>query len=151
MPSERKPRPVGINHVSIEVGNIAEAVQFYGRLMQIDVFDADDERADFSMGDQFLAFTLGRHQPDDVERHFGLVVDDRELFREALLAIGVEPLPGRFLSFVDPWGNRIEVVGYSNIKFTKAANVLRGMKMADLTKNDHAKTQLSNAGMEETG
>ena len=40
---------------------------------------------------------------------------------------GIQPLPGPFLDFLDPWGNRIEIVGYDNVQFTKAPNVLRGM------------------------
>jgi lactoylglutathione lyase len=34
----------------------------------------------------------------------------------------------------DPWGNRIEIVGYDNVQFIKASNVLRGMGLAHLTK-----------------
>jgi hypothetical protein len=40
---------------------------------------------------------------------------------------GVKPLPGRFLDFLHPLGNRIEIVGYDNIQFTKAPDVVRGM------------------------
>ena len=58
---------------------------------------------------------------------FGLVVDDKEAVRKALAAAGVKALPGRFLDFLDPWGNRIEIVGYDNIQFTKAPHVLKGM------------------------
>jgi lactoylglutathione lyase len=38
-------------------------------------------------------------------------VDDKEAVRAALAAAGVKVLPGRFLDFLDPWGNRIEIVG----------------------------------------
>jgi hypothetical protein len=34
------------------------------------------------------------------------------------------------LDFYDPWGNRVEIVGYEGIQFSKAPNVLRGMGMA---------------------
>ena len=60
------------------------------------------------------------------------MVDDKEAVRKALAEAGIEPLPGRFLDFLDPWGNRIEIVGYDNIQFTKAPNVLRGMGLSDL-------------------
>ena len=57
------------------------------------------------------------------------------------------PLPGRFLDFRDPWGNRIEIVGYDNIQFTKAPNVLRGMGLAHLSKNKSAIKELKDKGM----
>jgi hypothetical protein len=99
------------------------------------------------LGDQFLALQKGRKQPADDGRHFGLVVDDKEAVREALAAAGIKPLPGPFLDFRDPWGNRIEVVGYDNIQFTKAPNVLRGMGLAHLSKNKKAIKELAEKGM----
>ena len=57
------------------------------------------------------------------------------------------PLSGPFLDFLDPWGNRIEIVGYDNIQFTKAPHVLRGMGLAHLAKNDKAIKELSDKGM----
>jgi catechol 2,3-dioxygenase-like lactoylglutathione lyase family enzyme len=147
MSNERKARPVGVNHVSIEVESIPLALEFYGRLLDLVIEEADDTMANIAMGDQFIALTAGRHQSPDRVRHFGLVVDDKELFRATLLKERITPLPGRFLGFLDPWGNRVEVIEYTNIMFTKAENVLRGMKMDDLEKNEHARTQLANAGM----
>ena len=44
---------------------------------------------------------------------------------------GIETLPGQFLDFIDPRGNRIEIV-YDNVRFTKAPNVLRGIEVAGL-------------------
>jgi hypothetical protein len=99
------------------------------------------------LGDQFLALQKGRTQAADDGRHFGLVVDDKEAVRKALIAAGVEVLPGRFLDFRDPWGNRIEIVGYDNIQFTKAPNVLRGMRLAHLAKNEGAIKELTEKGM----
>jgi hypothetical protein len=52
-----------------------------------------------------------------------------------------------FLDFGDPWNNRIEIVSYDNIQFTKAPNVLRGMGLAQLTKNESAKKELAEKGM----
>jgi hypothetical protein len=79
------------------------------------------------LGDQFIALQKGRRQSADEGRHFGLVVDDKEAARRALSDTGVTTLDGGFLDFHDPWGNRIEIVGYDNIQFTKAQKVLRGM------------------------
>jgi hypothetical protein len=90
------------------------------------------------LGDQFLARQKGRTQPPDDGRHFGLVVDDKDAVRKALTDAGIKPLPGPFLDFLDPWGNRIEIVSYENVQFTKAPNVLRGMGLAHLSKNEQA-------------
>ena len=56
-------------------------------------------------------------------------------------------IEGPFLDFRDPWGNRIEIVDYGSIQFTKAPNVLRGMGLDHLTKSDSAKQQLTDKGM----
>ncbi len=99
------------------------------------------------LGDQFLALQKGRKQPSDDGRHFGLVVDDKEAVRQAMAEAGVEALPGQFLDFRDPWGNRIEIVGYDNIQFSKAPNVLRGMKLTHLSKTPQAIKELTEKGM----
>jgi lactoylglutathione lyase len=99
------------------------------------------------LGDQFLALQKGRTQPPDEGRHFGLVVDDKEAVRKALAEIGIKPLQGRFLDFLDPWGNRIEIVAYDNIQFSKASNVLRGMGLAHLSKNKDAIKELAAKSM----
>ena len=99
------------------------------------------------MGDQFLALGEGRRQPPDEHRHLGLVVDDKEAVREALLEAGVEILSGRGLDFRDPWGNRIQVVDYREIQFTKAPEVLRGMDLAGLEKTEAALDELRRKGM----
>ena len=130
--SER-PRPVGINHVALEVGDIDEALAFYGELFDLEVEERSDSAAFVQMGDQFIALMRGRSQPPDRARHFGLVVDDKEATRRALEAAGVEILPGRFLDFLDPWGNRVQVVQYDQIRFTKTAEVLRAMGLDELT------------------
>ena len=123
----RKARAVGFNHVALEVGDIEEALAFYGRLFDFKLRGKSDTSAFIDLGDQFLALQKGRTQAADEGRHFGLVVDDKEAVRKALAAAGIDALPGRFLDFLDPWGNRIEIVGYDNVQFTKAPNVLRGM------------------------
>jgi lactoylglutathione lyase len=147
MAEARKARAVGFNHVAIEVGDIDEALAFYGRLFELKLRGKSKDSAFIDLGDQFLALQKGRRQPADDGRHFGLVVDDKEAVRAALAAAGVKPLSGRFLDFLDPWGNRIEIVGYDNIQFTKASNVLRGMGLSHLTKNDQALKELSDKGM----
>ena len=147
MAEARKARAVGFNHVALEVGDIEEALAFYGRLFSFEMRSKSDVDAFIDLGDQFIALQKGRKQPSDDGRHFGLVVDDKEAVRRALAEAGVAVLPGPFLDFLDPWGNRIEVVGYANIQFTKAPHVLRGMGLAHLEKNAAAIKELTEKGM----
>lgn len=147
MANARKARAVGFNHVAIEVGDIEEALAFYGRLFEFKLRGKSADSAFIDLGDQFVALQKGRQQAADDGRHFGLVVDDKEAVRAALTEVGVEILPGRFLDFRDPWGNRIEIVGYDNIQFTKAPNVLRGMGLSHLSKNQKAIKELADKGM----
>lgn len=134
MAPSARPRVVGFNHVALEVGDIDEALAFYGLLFRFELRGKSDSMAFIDLGDQFIALQKGRRQPADDSRHFGLVVDDKEAAREALEAAGVTLIDGPFLDFRDPWGNRVEIVGYDNIQFTKAPNVLRGMGLMHLSK-----------------
>ena len=147
MPESKKARAVGFNHVALEVGDIEAALDFYTRIFDFELRSKSDTAAFIDLGDQFIALQKGRTQPADDGRHFGLVVDDKEAVRKALADTGVKPLPGRFLDFLDPWGNRIEIVGYANVQFTKAPNVLRGMGLSHLSKNETAIKELTDKGM----
>src|SRR5262245_17321332 len=143
----RKARAVGFNHVALEVGDIEEALAFYSRLFEFKLRGKSKTSAFIDLGDQFLALQKGRTQPADEGRHFGLVVDDKGAVREALADAGSKPLPGPCLDFLDPWGNRIEIVGYENTQFTKAPNVLRGMGLTHLSKNEQAIKELTEKDM----
>ena len=147
MPVGNKARAMGLNHIALEVGNIDEALAFYGRLFDFELRGRSESSAFIDLGDQFLALQTGRRQAADDGRHFGLVVDDKDAVHRALLAAGVQVLPGPFLDFLDPWGNRIEIVAYDNVQFTKAQNVLRGMGLTHLRKNDEAIKELAQKGM----
>ena len=147
MAEPEKVRVVGLNHVALEVGDIEEALAFYGRLFTFELRGKSATMAFIDLGDQFIALQKGRKQPADDGRHVGLVVEDKEAVRSALKAAGVAVLGGRFLDFLDPWGNRIEIVGYDNIQFTKAPNVLRGMGLSHLSKNESARKELADKGM----
>ena len=112
---QRKARAVGINHVAIEVGDIDEALAFYGGFIDFEIESRSETAAFIYFGDQFINFALGRSQSPDERRHFGIVVDDKELARETLQKMGVVFLGGRFLDFLDPWGNRVEITTYAKI------------------------------------
>jgi catechol 2,3-dioxygenase-like lactoylglutathione lyase family enzyme len=138
---------VGVNHVVLEVGDLDAALEFYGRLFDLRLRARGETNAFVDMGDQFIQFSLGKTQGPDDKRHFGLVVDDREPVRRALADMGVELIAR--MNFRDPWGNRIEIVGYEDIQFTKAPHILRGMDLDGLGKTEDAKAQLAEKGMAE--
>ncbi len=153
MTEATKPRLVGINHVAIEVGDIDAALEWYGRLFAFTLRGKGERNAFIDMGDQFINMTLMPHpEAQEVERrHIGLVVDDRSRILELAKAAGARMVEGQFLDFLDPWGNRLEIIEYSNIQFTKAPHVLRGMGLA-LDKNEKARRELADKGMvEEAG
>jgi predicted enzyme related to lactoylglutathione lyase len=140
-------RLVGLNHVALEVGDVDEALAFYGRIFDFTLRGRGRAMAFLDMGDQFLALSSGRRQPADEHRHVGLVVDDKEAVRSALVEAGVEIVPGRGLDFRDPWGNRIEIVDYRDVQFTKAPWILRGMGIGGLEKSAAAIAELEAKGL----
>ena len=142
-----RPRLVGVNHVALEVGNVDEALAFYGGIFELTLRGRAGRMAFVDMGDQFIALGEGRTQVPDDHRHLGLVVDDKDATRRALEEAGAEILPGRGLDFRDPWGNRIQVVDYRDIQFTKTDDVLRGMGLTGLGKSDRALEELRRKGL----
>ena len=147
MAGKKKARAIGFNHIALEVDDIDEALAFYGGFVDFNLRSKSETAAFIDLGDQFINFAAGRRQGPDEGRHFGLVVDDKAAARAALEDMGVEILSGRFLDFLDPWGNRVEIIGYDNIQFTKAPHVLRGMGLADLQKTEKAIRELTEKGM----
>ena len=143
-------RLVGINHVALEVGDIDEALDFYGRFFELELRGRGPGMAFIDMGDQFIALMQSGAQEPDRARHFGLVVDDKEQARRALLDAGVDVPRGRSLDFHDPWGNSVQVVQYNKVQFTKTDAVLRGMGL-ELGKTEQALAELSAKGLAEPG
>jgi catechol 2,3-dioxygenase-like lactoylglutathione lyase family enzyme len=121
-----RPRLVGINHVALEVGDLEEALSFYGGIFELEL----------------------RGRVPGMAFHLGLVVDDKEAVRAALQGAGAEILPSRGLDFRDPWGNHIQVVQYGDIQFTKATRVLQGMGLEDLEKSPQALRELREKGLD---
>ena len=143
-------RLIGVNHIALEVGDdLDEALAFYGRLFEFELRGRIDNRMAFlDMGDQFIALSSGRAQPPDDSRHFGLVVDDLALVRAALEREGVEELPGRGLDFLDPWGNRVQVVAYDEIQFERSPGVKRKLGIDTLGKTDSTRAEIAERGLE---
>ena len=140
-----KPKLVGINHVALQVEDLEAAVEFYTALFQATAIDRSEHDAAFlEIGDQFLAlFERGSREE---EAHFGLVVEDKEAARRALEQAGVEILPGHRLDFHDPSGNRVQVVQYDQIQFTKTDGILEAMGVSP-EKTESALTELRAKGL----
>jgi catechol 2,3-dioxygenase-like lactoylglutathione lyase family enzyme len=141
-------RLVGINHVALEVGDIDDALAWYGRFFEFELRGRAGPRMAFiDMGDQFIALAAGRSQPVDDDRHFGLVVDGKESVRAALRDAGVAVQPSGSLDFDDPWGNHVQVVDYRDIQFTKTPGVLHAMSLDGLDKTDAAQREIRERGL----
>ena len=133
-----KARAIGINHVDLEVGDIDKAFAFYGRFLDFEIANRNENVAFISFGDRFISFSNGCRQGPDDNRHLGIAVDDKDLVRRTWEELGAEILGGRFLDFLDPWGARVEITTYTNIRFSKADQVLLGTGFGHLWKTDQA-------------
>jgi catechol-2,3-dioxygenase len=141
-------RLVGINHIALEVGDVDDALAWYGRFFEFELRGRAGPRMAFiDMGDQFIAVAAGRSQSPDEGRHFGLVVDDKEAARAALQEAGVNVQRSGSLDFEDPWGNHVQVVDYRDIQFTKTPEVLRAMKLDGLGKSEAAQREIRERGL----
>jgi lactoylglutathione lyase len=141
-------RLVGINHIALEVGDVDDALAWYGRFLEFELRGRSGGRMAFiDMGDQFIALSAGRSQPPDESRHFGLVVDDKEAVRAALGEAGVSVRPSGSLDFQDPWGNHVQVVDYRDIQFSKTPAVLRAMDLDGLGKSEAAQREIRDRGL----
>ena len=139
-----KAKPVGINHVALEVGDLEQALEFYGRLFELSLRGRSGRMAFVDIGDQFLALAEGRSQGPDGHRHFGLVVDDKQRALDAAREAGAEVQGNRVR---DPWGNNFDVVAYEEVQFTKAAEILEGMGLQGLEKTEEAREELRAKGL----
>jgi hypothetical protein len=137
-------RLVGINHVAVQVGNLDEMIEFLGKLVDgIELRGRSGGMAFVDLGDQFIA--LERAAEPVAAGHYGLVVDDQaEVVRRAGEA-GARLIGGH--DFLDPWGNRWQVVDYRDVQFTKTDRVLEGMGLAPLRKSDRALSELRSKGL----
>jgi catechol 2,3-dioxygenase-like lactoylglutathione lyase family enzyme len=137
---------VGINHIALEVGDIDEALEWYGKFFEFELRGRGRSMAFIDMGDQFIALARDTTPHSDRARHFGLVVDDKEAVRRALVDAGVSVSRPPSLDFRDPWGNNVQVVDYRDIQFTKTPDVLRAMGL-ELEKSERALAELRDKGL----
>src|SRR5688500_12091260 len=143
-----KPRLVGINHVALEVGDLDAALDFYARVFDFELRGRIPGMAFLDMGDQFLALSEWRRGPPDADRHFGLVVDDKEAPRRRLAAEGLDVRPSGGLDFSAPWGNFVQVVDYREIQFMKTGEILRILGLDGMDKTAEALRELREKGIE---
>ncbi len=139
-------RAIGINHVALEVGDIGEALVWYGRFLEFALRGRRETMAWIDLGDQFLALSSGRRQAADDGRHFGLVVDDKEAVRATLAGAGIDVAPSGGLRFADPWGNQVEIVDYRDVQFTKVPAILAKLAPEGLEKTPAALEELARKG-----
>ena len=99
------------------------------------------------MGDQFLALSRTEGVTPAIERHFGLVVDDKAKTEELAIEAGYDLVEGMGVTLRDPWGNLVQIVDYREVQFSKTPAVLAGMGLADLEKNASAIAELEEKGM----
>ena len=137
-------RLVGINHVAIEVGDVDEALELYGRIFDFRLRGRSAGMAFIDMGDQFIALARGRTQPPDTHRHIGIVVEDKQA---ALAAAREAGLAVRGNDVLDSWGNFLQIVEYAEVQFTKAPDILDGMGLGQLEKTEQAHAELREKGL----
>ena len=139
------PRAIGINHVALDVGSVGEALEFWQALFPgLKLRSRSRRMAFIDLGDQFIALFEQHVEPRNEHRHFGLVVDDVEAVLAAARERGAS-IRGNNVS--DPWGNRFDVVAYSDVQFTKVEAVLRAQDAAGLKKSEAALTELREKGI----
>jgi catechol 2,3-dioxygenase-like lactoylglutathione lyase family enzyme len=138
------PNLVGINHLAVPVRDVDEMLAFLGEIFEdVKLRGRPGGMAFVDMGDQFIALeSVGKGQtPGQVPGgHIGLVVDDREETVRRARDAGAQMVGGH--DFLDPSGNRWQVVDYSDIQFTKAPRILEGMGLSGLNKSERALGEL---------
>jgi len=142
----RMPKAIGINHVALDVGSVDEALDFWRSLFpELQLRSRSETMAFIELGDQFIALFEHEVEPRREHRHFGLVVDDAAAVIAAAAELGASV---RGHNVGDPWGNRFDVVAYSDVQFTKAEAVLLAQNAADLGKSEAALAELRQKGIE---
>lgn len=142
-------RALGVNHIAFEVEDLDQALDWYGRYFDFELRGRRGGMAWIDLGDQFLALSEGGPHAPDQGRHVGLVVDDKEALRAALLEAGERISRQGSLRVRDPSGNQLEIVDYRDVQFSKTPAVLRAMGAGDLEKHASALAELRAKGIED--
>lgn len=140
-------RALGVNHIALEVHDLDQTLEWWGRWFRFELRGRRPRMAWIDLGDQFIALTEGGPEVPDRGRHVGLVVDDKEALRAALLAAGEPVAVSGSLRMRDPSGNLLEIVDYRDVQFTKTPTVLRALGVAGLAKTPAALEELRAKGL----
>jgi catechol 2,3-dioxygenase-like lactoylglutathione lyase family enzyme len=105
----------GVNHIAIDVDDVAKAVAFYSDVFNLEKLDEGEGDAFFKLGEhQFLAMFEVDELRASSTRHFGLMVRDEAQIAEVRDKLtneyGISLIPGFRCDFIDPFGNRVQVV-----------------------------------------
>lgn len=105
----------GCNHVAITVDDIERAVAFYEDVFNLERLDEGEGDAFFRLGEhQFLAMFKVDEVPPDTHKHFGIIVRDEHQLAEVRDKLtgkyGLKLIPPFRCDFIDPFGNRVQVV-----------------------------------------
>lgn len=105
----------GCNHIAIEVDDVKKAVAFYQDVFGLEKLRGGEGDAFFKLGEhQFLAMFEVKERRPTGKRHFGLMVRDEEQIEEIRQKLakkyGIKLIPPFGCDFIDPFGNRIQVV-----------------------------------------
>lgn len=105
----------GINHIAIDVDDVKKAVAFYQDVFNLEKLDEGEGDAFFKIGEhQFLAMFHAPRGAANRTRHFGLIVRDEtqlaEIREKLTQRYGIELIPPFRCDFIDPFGNRVQVV-----------------------------------------
>jgi catechol 2,3-dioxygenase-like lactoylglutathione lyase family enzyme len=131
--------------VALDVGDLEAALEFWqGLFPDLRLRGRSPRMVFIDLGDQFVALTEHRVDPRSEHRHFGLVVDDVDAVLVAAREKGAS-VSGN--SIGDPWGNRFDVVAYSDVQFMKVEPVLRAQNASDLEKGEKAIAELREKGI----
>jgi extradiol dioxygenase family protein len=140
-------RAIGVNHIAFEVHDLDQTLEWYGRYFEFELRGRHARMAWIDLGDQFIALSEGGAESPDRDRHVGLVVDDKEALRAALIEAGEAVSPQGSLRVRDPSGNQLEIVDYRDAQFSKTPAVMRALGLGGLEKSAAAREELRAKGI----
>jgi len=140
-------RAIGVNHIAFEVHDLDQTLEWYGRYFEFALRGRSGRMAWIDLGDQFIALSEGGPEVPDRARHVGLVVDDKEALRSALIEAGQEVPREGSLRVRDPSGNLLEIVDYRDVQFSKTPAVMRALGLDGLEKSESAREELRAKGI----
>jgi catechol 2,3-dioxygenase-like lactoylglutathione lyase family enzyme len=105
----------GCNHIAIEVDDVEKAVDFYQDVFNLERLPQGEGDAFLKLGEhQFLAIFKVEKLQRARMRHFGFMVRDEAQITEVrdklTTKYGIELIPPFRCDFIDPFGNRLQVV-----------------------------------------